>query len=101
MLGTEWLTPLTGSRLIRSAADAISRQIAGNRTAALDRMNAGQVQHDSLLRMVRHARDTRFGKDHDFARITSVQDYQARVPIREYEYFWTTYWKDAYPSLGG
>ena len=28
-----------------------------------------------------------------------MADYQARVPIREYEWFWNTYWKDAYPRL--
>ena len=55
MLGTEWLAPLAETSLIRRAADAVSLRIAHNRTAALDRMNAGQVQHNTLLRLVRHA----------------------------------------------
>ena len=100
-MGTEWLAPLAGHRLVRRAADAVSLRVAHNRVAALDRMDAGRVQHDTLLRLVRRAQSTRFGQDHDFARISSVEDFQARVPVREYEYFWTTYWKDAYPNLGG
>jgi hypothetical protein len=62
-------------------------------------MNAAAVQHSTLQWLVRHARNTRFGMDHDFARISTVADYQARVPIRSYEWFWNTYWKDCYPHL--
>ena len=62
-------------------------------------MDAGRVQHATLMKLVRKARDTRFGRDHDFSRISSVADYQARVRVREYEWFWNTYWKDAYPRL--
>ncbi len=74
----------------------------GTRTTAPSRSTAwtpAKVQHDTLLSLVRRARNTRFGRDHDFARIYSVADYQARVPIRDYEFFWNTYWKDAYPRL--
>jgi len=99
MGGANWLAPLAGHRLVRRAADAVSLRIAHNRVTTLDRMDAGQVQHETLLRFVRHAQSTRFGRDHDFSHITSVQDFQARVPVRDYEYFWTTYWKDAYPNF--
>ena len=40
-----------------------------------------------------------FGRDHDFARIASVADFQARVPLRRYEAMWNDYWKPAYPVL--
>jgi hypothetical protein len=99
MLSTAFLAPLAGSTLVRRAADAVLLRYAHRRSAALDRMDAGQVQHDTLLRLVRRAKDTRFGRDHDFARISSVADYQARVGIHEYEWFWETYWKDSYPRL--
>lgn len=99
MFGTDFLAPIAASRLARRAADAISVRYAHNRTLSLDRMDAGKVQHDMLLRLVRKAQYTRFGRDHDFSRITSVADYQARVPIRDYEFFWNTYWKDSYPRL--
>jgi hypothetical protein len=99
MPSTAFLAPVAGSRLVRRAADAVFRRRAHARVAALDQMDAGKVQHDTLMKLVRTARDTRFGRDHDFARISSVADYQARVPVRDYEWFWTTYWKDGYPRL--
>lgn len=99
MPGTSFLAPVAGHRFVRRAADAVLVRYAHARAGALDRMDAGKVQHDTLLRLVRHARNTRFGRDHDFARITSVADYQARVPLRDYNWFWDNYWKDVYPCL--
>jgi len=99
MSRTAFLAPLAAHRWVRRAADAMLLRYAHHRTAALDRMDAGRVQHDTLLSLVRRARNTRFGRDHDFSRISSLADYQARVPVREYEWFWNTYWKDAYPVL--
>jgi hypothetical protein len=99
MPSTAFLAPVAGSKWVRRAADAVLVRYAHARAAALDRMDAGKVQHDTLLRLVRAARNTRFGRDHDFARVSSVADFQARVPVREYEWFWNTYWKDAYPRL--
>lgn len=101
MFGESFLSRVAGGRLVRNAVDAVSRQIAHNRVRALDRINVAQVQQKTLLNLVRLARNTRFGREHDFARIQSVEDYQARVPIRDYEAFWNSYWKDAYPSLAG
>lgn len=99
MPSTSFLAPLAGSRPVRRLADAAAVRYARRRAAALDRMDAGAVQHETLLKLVRHARDTRFGRDHDFGRVASAADFRARVPVRDYEYFWTTYWKDAYPRL--
>ena len=96
---TAFLAPLANRKLVRRAADAMLVRYAHNRTLALDRMNPGKVQHDTLLRLVRHARNTKFGRDHDFARISSVADYQARVPVRDYEWFWDHYWKAAFPRI--
>ena len=99
MPSSAFLAPVAGSRIVRAAADALLVRYAHSRTAALDRMDAGTVQHTSLMHLVRKARNTRFGRDHDFARITSVADYQARVGIHDYEWFWNNYWKDVYPRL--
>jgi hypothetical protein len=93
------LAPVAGNKWVRKAADAVLLQYAHRRVAKLDKMDAAKVQHDTLLKLVRHARNTRFGSDHDFSRISSVADYQARVRIREYEWFWSSYWKDVYPNL--
>ena len=99
MPSTKFLTPITDSRLVRRAADAILLRYAHHRTVQLDRMDVAAVQRNTLLRLVRKAKRTRFGRDHDFGRIRSVEDYQARVPVREYGWFWETYWKDTYPRL--
>ena len=101
MPSTSFLAPVAGSRVVRMAADAVLVRYAHTRAAALDRMDAGKVQHATLLKLVRAARGTRFGRDHDFARISSVADYQARVPVREYEFFWNTYWKESFPVIDG
>jgi hypothetical protein len=99
MPSSAFLAPVAGHKWVRQAADAVAVRYAHARTIALDRMEPRKVQHDTLMRLVRTARNTRFGRDHDFARIGSVADYQARVPVREYEWFWNTYWKDTYPRL--
>ena len=99
MPSTSFLAPLAGSRLVRRAADAAMRRYSHARVVGLDRMDAGRVQRETLLSLVRRACATRFGRDHDFARISSLADYQARVPIREYEWFWDTYWKPTFPRI--
>ena len=99
MPSTAFLAPLADTRLVRRAADAVLLRYAHRRAVALDRLDAAAVQRDTLMRLVRTARNTRFGRDHDFGRISSVADYQARVRIHEYEWFWNTYWKASYPRL--
>ena len=99
MPSTAFLAPIAGNKLVRRAADAVLVRYSHHRVAQLDRMDAGKVQHNTLLNLVRQARNTKFGRDHDFSRISSVADYQARVPPRSYEWFWNTYWKEVYPNL--
>src|SRR5436190_24286294 len=99
MPSTAFLAPLANSRIVRRAADAVLARHAHYRTRQLDELDAGKVQHATLMRLVRKARNTRFGRDHDFSRITSVADYQARIPVRDYEWFWNTYWKATYPCI--
>src|SRR5262245_7445123 len=85
--------------LARRLTDALMGRYARRRAAALDRWTAGPVQEKVLLRLVRRARHTRFGREHDFGRVRSPADYQARVPLREYEDFWDQYWRPAFPLL--
>jgi hypothetical protein len=99
MPSTAWLAPVTNHRLVRRLADATLVRLAHRRALELDHLDAARTQANTLLRLVRKARRTRFGRDHDYARVESVADYQARVPVRDYEFFWQTYWKDAYPRL--
>ena len=97
--GTDWLAPLANTAMARRIADAAMVRHAHARVRQLDRMDAATVQDNTLLRLVRHARDTRFGRDHGFDTIESVSEYQARVPVRDYEFFWDHYWKATYPRL--
>ena len=43
------------------------------------------TQIDLLLRVLRRNRDTRFGREHAFADITSYADFAAAVPVQTYE----------------
>jgi hypothetical protein len=77
------------------------RRFAVHRTAQLDRRPADSLQQKTLLRLVRHARRTHFGFDHDFDGIRTIADYQRRVPLRTYEAFWSDYWRAFFPYLNG
>jgi hypothetical protein len=93
------LERLASAGLVRRGADAAFGCYARRRTAALDRQSVTAAQDDTLLRLVRRAARTRFGREHGFASIRSVQDYQARVPLRDYDAFWRDYWQPAFPHL--
>lgn len=65
------------------------------------RSGSARIQEQQLLKLTRHAADTEFGKQHKFSSVNSVADFQARVPLRYYEDFWTQYFKPAFPKIGG
>jgi len=46
-----------------------------------------EVQEAQLLRFVRHAQDTEFGKRYGFSTIRRYEDYRARVPVGDYDSF--------------
>ena len=87
--------------LARRGADLALGVLARRRAAELDRLDCPRVQERTLLRLVRRARHTRFGREHGFDRIRSVSDYQERVPLRDYEAFWEQYWRAPFPHLKG
>lgn len=47
--------------------------------------NADQNQEALLLSLVKTAQKTLFGREHDFENIHSVQEFQKRVPVADYE----------------
>ena len=49
--------------------------------------NAASAQRDWLLNRVRLCRETRFGKDHGFASISSLADFRRQVPVAPYAAF--------------
>jgi len=60
--------------------------------------NPSAIQEQILLKLVREARRTRFGRDHQFEKIGSIAEFQRQVPVRTYEAMWEAYFRDSYPS---
>ena len=75
------------------------RPLARRRMDRLWRGDAVAAQRRILQRLIRRARDTRFGRAHDFAAIDDVADFQRAVPLRAYEDFWQNWWQPAFPVL--
>ena len=80
-------------------ATGLLRLYARRRMARLAGQDAAREQERLLLRLVRRARDTRFGRDHGFRAIDGVAAFQARVPLRRFEDTWDAYWRDPFPVL--
>lgn len=90
---------LTGLPLARHAANRLLRRFATRRVRSLDGLSLADTQRFTLYKLIRRGRDTRFGRDHGFHTIRTIEDYQRRVPLREYEAFWNDYWQPAFPRL--
>ncbi len=48
-------------------------------------VNAIKDQSQIFYYLITKAKETKFGKDHQFTQIENIRDYQQRVPIRDYE----------------
>ena len=44
-----------------------------------------EVQHELLFNLLQQAKNTTFGKEHDFSSIRTYEDFIARVPVISYE----------------
>lgn len=73
---------LTG--FARAAAIPFYRRKLRRFEAMLER--AHSVQRALLFEKLRRCADTRFGRDHGFAKITTIEDFRRQVPISTYEY---------------
>jgi hypothetical protein len=93
------LQRLAGQAPVRRLADGVFHLYSRQRIAWLNRHSAAALQRVTLLRLVGKARHTRFGRDHFFSDIRTIEDYQQRVPARDYEAFWKEYWQPSYPVL--
>lgn len=80
-----------GTPLLRVYTRLRARQLASEDTPA--------AQRRQLRRLLARARDTRFGRDHGFAGIAGIEDYQRAVPLRRWEDFWRDYWQAQFPRL--
>lgn len=69
------------------------------RNEQLRHNSPADVQRRQLLSLVRKAQNTLFGRQYDFSSISSIEDYQSRVPLRKYENFWEEFWQGPFPTL--
>ncbi len=78
-------------------ATPLLRLFAKYRISQLARQDPVAIQEQQLRSLVARGASTRFGAEHGFAGIRTVEDFQSAVPLRKYDDFWNTYWKDAFP----
>ena len=81
-------------------ATPLLKAYAALRRRHLARLDPVACQRRLLTRLIERARATRFGADHRFSTITSVETFQSQVPIRRYEDLWQRYWQPAFPRDG-
>ena len=93
------LVPIADLGPIRSAVNAGFLAYSIRRIRELEHADPVDLQRRTLLDLVREARKTRFGLDHRFEAVDSVEAYQAAVPLRTYEDLWEAYLKDRYPRF--
>jgi hypothetical protein len=72
---------------------------AGLRAYLLQIRDPVETQRSVLQSLLRAARATRFGRDHQFSEITDVAAFQKQVRLRHYEDFWREYWQPEFPRL--
>lgn len=87
------------SRQVPFDATGLLRLYARHRLAKLASQDPVAEQQRQLLRLVRRASGTRFGRDHGFADIRTVGDFRDRVKLRRYEDMWASYWQATFPRL--
>jgi hypothetical protein len=65
----------------------VLRHASRVQVAAWDRAlrDVRRVQEEQLLSLVRHAKDTDFGRAHGFASIRSYEDFARQVPVGDYD----------------
>lgn len=63
------------------------------------RRSPAETQAHTLRHLLQRARNTRFGRDHGFASIRTVADFQRAVPLRSYEDFLREYLSAGFPVL--
>ncbi len=80
-------------------ATPLLRLYAGRRSRRLAALEPAAAQGAQLMALLRRAAGTRFGRDHGFSAIHSVEDFQRAVPLRDYDAFWRDYWRRPFPRL--
>ena len=74
--------------------------------ARFDRVAPARAQLRTLLGLVHQARNTPFGREHDFRRVRSETDFRRLVPLRSASELWRKYgqpgdtWSDEHKAAG-
>ena len=87
------------TRIGRSLADALFRSRARRRLVQLDQDRTQRGQYRALTSLVHRARQTHFGRDHDFQRIRNALDFRRLVPLRSPSEIWQQYGRPYLPDL--
>lgn len=93
------LARLVDSRPMRRLLESCVRLRARHKLQLLAGDDPDQPQARLLRGLVHRARSTRFGKDHDFDRIRTPEDYRRLVPVTTPADLARTYWEPVFPWL--
>jgi hypothetical protein len=100
--GVDWSatqTWLAGIRPARQLLDVVVRNLARRRLTAFDHLAGVRCQARVLRGLVHRARNTRFGREHDFRRIRTPADYRRLVPLRTPQQLFQEYGEPPLPDL--
>ncbi len=89
------------SRYVRQVMDAAFRAHCRYHHAHFDRLNTARSQAHTLTALVHRAQSTRFGREHDFRRIRTAEDFRRLVPLTTAAELWRDRWEPALPHLNG
>ncbi len=76
-------------RLATAVARGVVIPVYGRQLRQFERLleQASQVQRAGLFARIERCRDTKFGRDHGFAAIRTLEDFRRQVPVARYDYF--------------
>lgn len=75
------------------------KPFARPRIEALRQAAPDILQKRVLRRLLKDGARTRFAKDHHLHHELSIEAFQDRVPLRDYDAFWHAYWQKHFPNL--
>ena len=83
---------MPGSLISRALSTAVRRLVLPGYDRQFRRFwnslpHARAIQHDLLLRWVNRCQSSRFGRDHGFGSIRTLEDFRRQVPVSRYDYF--------------
>ena len=78
---------------------AISKPLADLRANFLNKLNPVEAQKKQLRKIITLGQSCKFATQHGLKPNMTVEDYQASVPLRGYDEFWTEYMAKDFPVL--